>query len=116
MENTFYLYSGAFYKFDFKENKWIPADTAVYSYIDYLTGIAYDWNNEKNSWEAKAGSIPLANNTVTQPNIPVAQKTDNKQQTVDKNKKKEGWVELSEDKNTNVYVSGLPLGCLNSIN
>jgi hypothetical protein len=107
--NTYYLYNGAFYKFDFADNKWIAPDSTVYSYVDYMTGVCYDWSEEKNSWVPK---IAASSNNLTTPVANVQAKTESTKPVNDqsKAKKKEGWVEVSEDKNTNVYVSGMPLG------
>lgn len=102
-ENTFYLFNGAFYKWDFSNNKWINADTAVYAYVDYMTGISYEWSQEANEWKAKG-----------QPNTQAVQQAQAQSQPVKieqpkEKKKKEGWFEIDDEKNTNVYVSGLPL-------
>ena len=101
LPNTFYLFNGAFFKWDFENNKWTAADTPVYAYIDYLTGISYEWNKDDNEWKAK-----------NQPNLLPTTKAAVKQEVTSKTdqiKKKEGWVDLDDEKNTNVYVSNLPL-------
>lgn len=97
-ENTFYLYNGAFFKWDFKDNKWIAAQERVYSYVDYLTSLAYDWNEAANKWEPKK--------TTTKPENESAQQSESKNLV---KKKRDGWFEMEDEKNTNVYVSGLPL-------
>lgn len=97
-ENTFYLYNGAFFKWDFKDNKWVAAQERVYSYVDYLTSIAYDWNETANKWEPKQ--------------LPTKSTSESNQQNDNKNvnkKKRDGWFEMEDEKNTNVYVNGLPL-------
>ena len=102
LENTFYLFNNAFYKWDFENNKWGESETkAVYTYVDYMTGIGYDWNQAANEWQAK--HVPVADVK------PVADKPKSTKQEEKVIKKKEGWVDVNEEKNTNVYVSGLPL-------
>ena len=113
IENTNYLYNGAFYKWDFTNNKWINSETNVYAYVDFMTGINYEWSQEKNEW--------ITSKNQTQANNPNPASSDNKESSATSSKqkaqqakeepkpKKEGWFDVNEDKNTNVYVSGLPL-------
>ena len=70
LPDTFYLFNGAFYKWDFEMDAWASAEASVYSYIDYLTGIKYEWNVEANEWKpsadqptAKAGIKPGTDET-----------------------------------------------------
>ena len=60
-----------------------------------MTGVNYEWNAETNEWEAKAQ--------------PAQQNAQDQAKTKEKPKPKEGWFDINDDKNTNVYVSGLPL-------
>jgi hypothetical protein len=62
------LFNGAFYKWDFDENKWIAASAAVYAYIDYMTGISYEWNQTANEWQAtsKLPDLPASTTTCKQ--------------------------------------------------
>lgn len=100
LADKFYLFNGAFYKWDFENDKWVAADTPVYAYIDYLTGISHEWNQSANEWQALAPPVPTPSETKKETKV---------EPIVDKTKKKEGWVELNDEKNTNVYVSNLPL-------
>ena len=107
IENTNYLFNGAFYKWDFANNKWISSDPHVYAYVDYMTGISYEWSQEKSEW------VPTKNQQFTNPTGDAAPPVGAKQKTPankeEAKPKKEGWFDVNEDKNTNVYVSGLPL-------
>jgi HIV Tat-specific factor 1 len=108
LENKFYLFNGSFYKWDFKENRWQNASEPVYSYVDYMTGVSYDWSQEANEWQKSNQQISrfqAATETNNNKNSS-EQKLESKEKI---NMKKEGWVDVSQDKNTNVYVSGLPL-------
>jgi hypothetical protein len=108
LENKFYLFNGSFYKWDFKENRWQSVNEPVYSYIDYMTGVSYDWNQGANEWQKSKEQIAGTQaSTETSSN---KNSNEQKQESKEKmNKKKEGWVDVNQDKNTNVYVSGLPL-------
>lgn len=99
--------NGTFYKWDVKENKWLNVTDPVYAYVDYMTGVSFEWNAEENSWKSKG---PVTNDAQQSTNT-------TKQQTQQKdadasnksNEKKEAtWFEINDEKNTNVYVSGLP--------
>ena len=59
------MYNGAFYKWNFDENKWVAAGTSVYAYIDYMTGISYEWNQTANEWQAKSQPPTPAMSTAT---------------------------------------------------
>lgn len=102
LENTFYLFNGAFYKWDFSNNKWLNSDTNVYAYVDYMTGISYEWSQEENQWKAKPQNEATTQAQEPKPAEPQVIKDKDK-------KKKEGWFQIDDEKNTNVYVSGLPL-------
>lgn len=104
LENTFYRYNEQFYTWDFEKNAWkAPETNAIYAYVDYATGIKFEWSQEAQEWQAK--------------NLPAATKVESKKDSKNKSdvsnllpaKKKEGWVDVDDDKNTNVYVSGLPM-------
>ncbi|RNA10183.1 HIV Tat-specific factor 1 [Brachionus plicatilis] len=85
---------------DGTEYEWDPVTAAqerVHSYVDYLTSVTYEWNEESNKWEPKQSP--------TKPVMDLAQQGD---KNVNK-KKRDGWFEMEDEKNTNVYVSGLPL-------
>jgi len=104
LENTYYRYNEQFYTWDFEKNAWkTPETNAIYAYVDYATGIKFEWNQEDQEWQGK--------------NLPAPAKVENKKDSKNKAdvsnllpvKKKEGWVDVDDDKNTNVYVSGLPM-------
>ncbi len=97
LENTFYRFNEQFYVWDFDKNEWkTPETNAIYAYVDYMTGVQYEWNQGDQEWQAKVK--PVAS---------TSEKKNKSEETAQK--KKEGWVDVNEDKNTNVYVSGLPL-------
>ena len=52
-EDKFYLFNGAFFKWDKPNNKWVAAEASVYEYIDYLTGVEHEWSQSENKWTAK---------------------------------------------------------------
>lgn len=118
-EDKFYLFNGGFFKWNAAENKWINADTQVYEYIDYLTGVEHEWNAGENQWKAKSsGSSSTTPANTSNASATVASTTSSagtsskaaasEKKAVD-NKKPGTWFEIEDDKNTNVYVSGLPL-------
>ncbi len=37
--NTIYLANGKFFTWDSENQKWLDVESAVYDYVDYLTGI-----------------------------------------------------------------------------
>jgi HIV Tat-specific factor 1 len=121
LPDTFYLYNGAFYTFDFANNKWTPAATSVYAYVDYMTGIGYKWDEKENKWASTSGGgstlsdeaaatneVGKQQQTTPAPAATTATVPGAKDVKSEK-KKKEGWVNVDDEKNTNVYVSGLPL-------
>ena len=99
VSNQNYLYNGKFYQWDVANNKWIESGPHVYSYIDYLTGINYEWNQEDSEWQPSKSKSNEQTNKTVRPN------------DKEKDSKKEGggWFDITDDRNTNVYVSGLPL-------
>jgi HIV Tat-specific factor 1 len=106
VENTNYYLKGAFFKWNFTENKWLNVTDPVYAYVDYTTGVEFEWSSETNAWESK--------NSPQQQQIESSSKTvenkpKEKQPAAAAAEKREGWFQIDEDKNTNVYVSGLPL-------
>lgn len=114
-ENKFYLFNGGFFKWNATENKWINAETQVYEYIDYLTGVEFEWNAGENQWKSKNGANSQQSTSNTSPtgttetttasgSAATSTKTEKKVE-----KKENTWFEIDDDKNTNVYVSGLPL-------
>jgi hypothetical protein len=106
LEDTFYRFNDQFYKWDFENNNWkVPETNAIYAYVDYMTGLSYEWNQEAQEWQAK--STPVA--TATDVDSQKSKKQDGKDKSTIAEKKKMGWVDVNEEKNTNVYVSGLPL-------
>ena len=120
LPDTFYLYNGAFYTFDFSNNKWTPAETSVYAYVDYMTGIGYKWDEKENKWAATSTGGTSTSTTTTTNEAEAKQSELGAAKTVtssalgakdvkSEKKKKEGWVNVDDEKNTNVYVSGLPL-------
>ncbi|CAF4150543.1 unnamed protein product [Rotaria sp. Silwood2] len=120
------------YTFSKKHNTWIP-DVSIYStndpegkqqtyvwlndqlkwallstvdaYTDHITRIKYKWNNQTNSWDNE-GIEPIED----EHDLPKEKKTIVPPPTQDEKKKPtEGWFELPDEKNCNVYISGLPL-------
>ena len=82
-----------------------------------MTGIAYKWDEKENKWAATTavggGAAPLPDDVKQQETAATAATTTatsaSKDATKSEKKKKEGWVQVDDEKNTNVYVSGLPL-------
>lgn len=88
----------------------MSADTAVYAYIDYMTGISYEWNQEAKQWQPTPGQSAVQTQPEEVNTSVAAASTKPAESAVDKNsKKREGWVDVNEERNTNVYVSNLPL-------
>ena len=75
--------------------------SSVDAYTDHLTGIKYKWNNESQAWD-NDGVEPIVNDDVPEKVLP-------SKEIVVKKKPSEGWFDLPEEKNCNVYVTGLPL-------
>ncbi|CAF0935014.1 unnamed protein product [Rotaria sordida] len=120
------------YTFSKKHNTWIP-DVSTYSindqegkqqtyvwlndqlkwellsivdaYTDHITRIKYKWNNQTNSWDNE-GMEPIEDehdlSKEKKPTVPPQIQDTKKKPT-------EGWFELPDEKNCNVYISGLPL-------
>lgn len=90
-----------------------------YLYTDPNDGTVYEWDTEKNAWFPKVDDDFLAayqanygvdvpsesQETGTSSMTQVEQETNKKGQ---KRKGEEGWFNIDDEKNTNVYVSGLP--------
>ena len=78
--------------------------SSVDAYTDHLTGRKYKWNNDSQAWDDE-GVEPIEKEEVTRkvlaPPPPEPSQT--------KKKGSEGWFDLPEEKNCNVYVTGLPL-------
>ena len=110
LANTNYYINGAFFKWDFSENKWINVTDPVYAYVDYMTGVNFEWDSEKNEWkslnQSTAASSVVAQVAQTQSHPVSQEKGSNKEKA---SPKQEGWFQIDDEKNTNVYVSGLPL-------
>jgi RNA recognition motif-containing protein len=68
-----------------------------YAYVDYTTGVEFAWNTATNAWAPKNYSTDVK--TPAKPE---------KQPQPQKDKKDKEWFQIDEDKNTNVYVSGMP--------
>ena len=99
LSNEFYLYNGKFYSWDSTNNKWIDPTVPVYAYTDYLTGCKFKWNQGANQWqqiEKPAGATASVAATSTS-------------QAGETDKSEKGWFDITDNRNTNVYVSGLPL-------
>lgn len=98
------MYNGQFYNWDVKNNKWIAPIAAVYEYTDYLTGLKYKWSQEANQW------MPLNDASKQTATTETASTAANTKTLNAKNQSKEkAWFDVNEERNTNVYVSGLPL-------
>ncbi|CAF3277473.1 unnamed protein product [Rotaria socialis] len=123
------------YTFSKKHNTWIP-DVSTYStndsegkqqtyvwltdqlnwlllstvdaYTDHITRIKYKWNEQTNSWDNEGiePRIEDDDDDISSKEkktiIPIATQTVQKKPT-------EGWFEVPDEKNCNVYISGLPL-------
>ena len=122
LKEKVFFFNGGFYKWDFTKNNWDKIETPVYEYVDYVTGIIHEWNQSAKEWKAK-DSIQIVNKTETSDSTNTSAKTapdatvagnaeaksaDSKKKAADATKKKE-WFDINDEKNTNVYVSGLPL-------
>ncbi|CAF0859237.1 unnamed protein product [Adineta steineri] len=124
------------YTFSKKHNTWIP-DVSTYStndeegkpqtyvwvkdqlnwvllstvdnYTDHVTGIKYRWNNQTNSWDNE-GTEPIEDDTDMSTEQKTIAATTAKSLQIQNEKKKpaEGWFDLPDEKNCNVYVTGLP--------
>uniref|UniRef100_A0A9J8CQX8 17S U2 SnRNP complex component HTATSF1 n=1 Tax=Cyprinus carpio carpio TaxID=630221 RepID=A0A9J8CQX8_CYPCA len=98
-----------------------------YTYVDPEDGTVYDWDQEKRAWFPKVNDDFIAAyqanygfNEEGAPDpsavIPVTdflpssnqEKTKEGAQKGEKRKADPGWFEVEKDKNTNVYVTGLP--------
>jgi len=109
LENVNYFFNGAFYTWDAKENKWQSITTPVYEYVDYMTGCKFEWSQEKNEWQNKGSAYGAPQALADQQQ---QQQSKNATATVTavvgKDPTKKAWFDINDDKNTNVYVSGLP--------
>ncbi|CAF0886529.1 unnamed protein product [Adineta ricciae] len=85
--------------------QWKPLST-VDQYTDHTTGIKYKWNNQTNSWD-NDGAEPVEDQSSTEQKPPAATSTSTQDQN-SKKKAAEGWFDLPDEKNCNVYISGLP--------
>lgn len=100
-----------------------------YTYTDPNDGTVYEWDMQRNAWFPKVDDDFLAAyqasygvNTTTESEGNVAaegqqsssgsrgtqQESSKQAKQAQKRKSEPGWFEIDEDKNTNVYVSGLP--------
>ncbi|XP_068757063.1 17S U2 SnRNP complex component HTATSF1-like [Montipora capricornis] len=112
------------------------ADDKETTYVDQSDGTVYEWDPEKRGWFPKVDDDFIAayqmnygfaaegedestdNKEIAVPVIDAAQTTNSQiqkqdEQAIELKKKKrkvdEGWFEVDDNKNPNVYVSGLPL-------
>ncbi|CAF0751570.1 unnamed protein product [Didymodactylos carnosus] len=116
------------YTFDLKKNSFIPSvstytaeneDNRTYvwnkdtlswmdlsttdAYTDHLTGYKYKWNQENNKWDIDGiEELDKATDVIEEEQQSTSATDDQN------NKKREGWFEVPDEKNCNVYVSGLP--------
>jgi hypothetical protein len=105
LENVNYFFNGAFYTWDSKENKWQSITTPVYEYVDYMTGYKFEWSQEKNEWQNKGLVYDVSQQQQQQQQ---SKSTVAPLAVVGKDPTKKAWFDINDDKNTNVYVSGLP--------
>lgn len=52
-EDKFYLCNGGFFKWNASEQKWVNAEQPVYEYIEYMSGVEYEWNQAENQWKVR---------------------------------------------------------------
>lgn len=122
------------YQFSRKYNSWIPQQStysttdaqgqqqtyvwlktelkwsllsSVDAYTDHLTGMKYKWNNETQSWD-NDGLEPVDDSTEVHRQTATTVKQLTKPDSGKKNQT-EGWLDVPDEKNCNVYVTGLPL-------
>ncbi|XP_030648453.1 17S U2 SnRNP complex component HTATSF1 [Chanos chanos] len=108
-----------------------------YTYVDPVDGTVYDWDHDKKAWFPKitedflaayqanygfseeGAAEPAASGTPSKTSAqpeeskkpegnPDADKPKEAKQKGEKRKADPGWFDVEQDKNTNVYVSGLP--------
>ncbi len=68
---------------------------------DFLFEFSYKWNQDKNEWQAQQ------NTNKNEQNLEIEKQSADKKNA--KKAEETGWFEVNEDRNTNVYVKGLPL-------
>ncbi|XP_072483221.1 17S U2 SnRNP complex component HTATSF1 isoform X2 [Notamacropus eugenii] len=112
-----------------EERREVPKGTQPYIYVDHTDGTAYEWDWDKKAWFPKKSKgflathpadSPSSSHTKKEHETGVSVKAEEKfldkraTQNIEKTQKKEkrklesGWFQVEEDKNTNVYVTGLP--------
>uniref|UniRef100_A0A673JJR2 17S U2 SnRNP complex component HTATSF1 n=1 Tax=Sinocyclocheilus rhinocerous TaxID=307959 RepID=A0A673JJR2_9TELE len=102
-----------------------------YTYVDPEDGTVYDWDHEKRAWFPKvnddfiaayqanygfneegapdpSAAVPVTDFLPAKPEDSNQEKTKEGAQKGEKRKADPGWFEVEKDKNTNVYVTGLP--------
>lgn len=108
--------TGVLYYWSTNENKWIMHDATSTSYTDPGTGKTYQWDKEKYLWVSEDGSTlePAAS---TSAETALEQKDSEKinkkrkmttPKSIGGKKSKAEWFDVDKNKNTSVYVSGLP--------
>uniref|UniRef100_A0A672SPW5 17S U2 SnRNP complex component HTATSF1 n=1 Tax=Sinocyclocheilus grahami TaxID=75366 RepID=A0A672SPW5_SINGR len=101
------------------------------TYVDPEDGTVYDWDHEKRAWFPKvnddfiaayqanygfneegapdpSAAVPVTDFLPAKPEDSNQEKTKEGAQKGEKRKADPGWFEVEKDKNTNVYVTGLP--------
>ncbi|XP_043830455.1 HIV Tat-specific factor 1 [Dromiciops gliroides] len=114
----------------------VPEGNEPYTYVDQTDGTAYEWDRDKKAWFPKVtedflatyqanygfpADSPSSSDTKKENKPDEKEKTEKKltekkdtqniekkQQKGEKRKPEPGWFQVEEDRNTNVYVSGLP--------
>jgi RNA recognition motif-containing protein len=69
-----------------------------------MTGCKFEWSQEKNEWQNKGSVYGVPQSAQQQQSKSTAATV----AAANKDPTKKAWFDINDDKNTNVYVSGLP--------
>ncbi|KAM8965239.1 HIV Tat-specific factor 1 [Sarcophilus harrisii] len=119
----------------FEEGPRMPEGSDPFTYVDQADGTTYEWDLEKKAWFPKisedflatyqanygfSDDSPSSSHTKKETKADVSEKAKGKpteqksiediekKQKGEKRKPEPGWFQVEEDRNTNVYVTGLP--------
>jgi len=109
--------TGKMYYWNESEKTWGETKVDSTSYTDPTTGKVYNWNQAKYVWECEDGSVllPSTGSNTSQASSTASNTTNKKKRnqtgpkSIGGKKSKAEWFDLEKQKNTSVYVSGLPL-------